>query len=154
MATCPTIFDALVIGAGPAGLSAGLALGRVLRTAAIFDTNVFRNVNANHMHTVPTWDHASPVTYRQQSITELRDKYAGTVQFTNTGVVSVQRQVDGSFSVVDQEGTTWTGKKIILATGVKDVLPSVRGYANAWGRTMLVLNTAFCSSVSSQLISC
>ncbi|KAF1974454.1 FAD-dependent pyridine nucleotide-disulfide oxidoreductase-like protein [Bimuria novae-zelandiae CBS 107.79] len=142
MATCPSVFDALVIGAGPAGLSAALALGRVMRTAAIFDTGIFRNAPANHMHTVPTWDHQSPLAYRQKCITELRQRYNGTIHFANTGVSSVKTGTDSNYIVIDESGKTWTGKKVILATGVKDILPDVKGYAKAWGR--YIFHCLFC----------
>lgn len=142
MATCPAVFDALIVGAGPAGLAAALALGRVMRTAAIFDTGVFRNAKAEHMHTVPTWDHHNPAVYRQKSIAELRDRYSGTIHFTDTGVTSISRLENKHFRATDQQGKSWTGRKVVLATGVKDVLPDIPGYSEAWGQN--IFHCLFC----------
>lgn len=46
------LFDALIIGGGPAGLSTALALGRVCRSALVFDSRTYRNSGVQAMHTV------------------------------------------------------------------------------------------------------
>lgn len=113
------------------------ALGRVLRTAIVFDTGVFRNASSQHMHTVPTWDHQSPAAYREQAAREIRERYPGIISFANSGAVSVKKVDNGTkVGLVDDRGRTWAGKKIILATGVTDKVPDTQGYAQAWGKTM------------------
>ncbi len=44
------VYDAAVIGGGPAGLSAALALSRVLRSAVIFDSGLYRNAASDRIH--------------------------------------------------------------------------------------------------------
>ncbi|KAK8091407.1 thioredoxin reductase GliT-like protein [Apiospora kogelbergensis] len=56
--------DVLILGAGPAGLSAAAGLARLLHTAVVFSTARFRNERARHMHAVPGWDHGDPAAFR------------------------------------------------------------------------------------------
>lgn len=59
-APASAVVDTLLIGGGPAGLSAALALARQLHSAVVFDSGVYRNALSKHMHTVATWDHKDP----------------------------------------------------------------------------------------------
>lgn len=58
------IVDALIIGGGPAGLSAALSLSRVRLTAVVFDSGVYCNALTDHMHNMFTWDHQDHRAYR------------------------------------------------------------------------------------------
>ena len=48
------LFDALIVGAGPAGRAAALALGPLYLTAIVLNSGHFRNANVTAMHTVPS----------------------------------------------------------------------------------------------------
>ena len=124
--------DVLIVGAGPAGLSAALVLSRARYKTAIFDSGVYRNARASHMHMFPTWDHKDPAEYRAAARAELSARYSEVVQFINDAVTKVTHKVDGTFHAIDSSGKAWSGKKLILATGVKDILPKVPGYDSCW----------------------
>lgn len=128
------IADVLVIGAGPAGLSALLAPGRVLRRAVVFDSDEYRNASSSHAHTIPLHDHENPAKIRHEMEEELKRKYK-RITFANTAVKTV-RDVDGIFEVVSGTGQVWKGRKVILASASYDVLPTIPGYVESWGKGM------------------
>ncbi|KAF7681465.1 hypothetical protein GT037_000441 [Alternaria burnsii] len=130
-----SVLDVLIIGSGPAGLGAALALGRVFRSAAVFDSKYFRNSASSHAHTVPTRDHEDPAQIRQLMRQEVMGRYK-TITFTDSSAVSVE-ELDGCFQVVDNGGRKWNGRKVVLATGVIDVLPEIDGFRQAWGKQIL-----------------
>ncbi|THC94080.1 hypothetical protein EYZ11_006450 [Aspergillus tanneri] len=125
-----TPVDVLIIGAGPAGLSAALSLAGRLHTAIVFDNCTYRNANALHMHLLPTWDRRSPTRFRSQAKTEIVTNYS-TVRIVEVEVKKAEKINDSLFQLTDGK-TIWQGKKLILATGLEDVFPHVRGYAYVW----------------------
>ncbi|MCJ1471419.1 hypothetical protein MMC13_000058 [Lambiella insularis] len=127
----PQSLDALIIGGGPAGLTAALTLARQRHTAVVFDSGQYRNAAANHIHTVLTWDHKNPNDFRAAARENLASGYQ-TVIFCDVAVKKLQKKEDGQFGVIDEEGNQWAGKKIILATGVSDIYPSIEGYDDCW----------------------
>ncbi|RAO73350.1 uncharacterized protein BHQ10_009362 [Talaromyces amestolkiae] len=130
------IFDALIIGAGPAGLSVATGLARQLHTTAIFNTSVFRNGVTKHMHNVVGWDHRDPADFRTRAREDLLARYSSTVQFHDFGIESVCKRDDGGFEARDERGGVWWGKKLVLAMGVRDVFPDIEGYADCWGEVI------------------
>lgn len=134
-------FDALIVGAGPAGLAAALALGRLCRTAVVFDSGQFRNANVTAMHTVPSRDGTDPVEFRKIARSQIADKYI-TISFryvtvTKAGRVKLDDGYQG-YQLVDCESQRYTARKLILATGTEDVLPDVPGYSDNWPSHMCV----------------
>ncbi|KAJ0365830.1 hypothetical protein COL154_004107 [Colletotrichum chrysophilum] len=127
------IHDVLIIGGGPGGLAVATGLARQLYTAVVFDSGVYRNARTSHMHNVPTWDHRNPADFRSKARSDLLARYE-TITFEETNVESLRRNSEGRFEAKDARGATWTGKKIVLASGMRDVYPEIQGYDDVWGR--------------------
>jgi len=127
--------DALVIGGGPAGLSAALAFARQLHTVILFDSNLYRNAKAARMHVVSTWDNHPPAEYRDAAREELTTRY-DTVWVIDTEVKRVVKLDQGRFTAHDADGKQWTGRKLLLATGSKDVFLDIPGFSECWGTSM------------------
>ncbi|KAK6711500.1 hypothetical protein SNK05_005922 [Fusarium graminearum] len=120
--------DVLIIGAGPAGLSAALSLGRVHRSAAIFYSDGDNIPACPDMHAD---DGRCTTSVQTDMIAELETKFK-TVLFTNTAAKSV-RESGMIFEVVDKAGRYWKGRKVILAMGSRESLPEIPGYQELWG---------------------
>lgn len=135
-----------VIGGGPAGLQAGLTLGRMHREAIVFDSSDYRNAPVEHMHNMVGFDGAAPADFRDQVRAQV-EEYE-TVSFERTAVVKVA-QVGGSslvstpnslaaspaprFELTLDNGDLILANAVILATGLKDEIPDVPGLAEVWG---------------------
>ncbi|HXH78330.1 NAD(P)/FAD-dependent oxidoreductase [Nocardioides sp.] len=130
------MYDALVIGGGPAGLQATLTLGRMHRSTLMLDSGTYRNAPVEAMHNIVTNDGRHPAEFRSIVRAELA-AYA-TVEIRDLGAESVERLPDGTFSVALADGMTETSRAVVLATGLRDVMPDVPGFAEQWGRTVHV----------------
>ncbi|EGU77683.1 hypothetical protein FOXB_11802 [Fusarium oxysporum f. sp. conglutinans Fo5176] len=133
------LVDALIIGAGPAGLSAALALARQLHTAVVFNSSLFRNARSEHMHTIPTWDHKDPAAFRGATRKEILERY-NTISFKDCEVAKVEKTSAGDFAATAVDGTTFTGRRVLLASGVTDLPLDIQGYDECWGRSMCVFS--------------
>ncbi|KAI0841362.1 thioredoxin reductase glit [Hypoxylon sp. FL0890] len=138
MAATP-IVDVLILGGGPAGLATAGALARQLHTAIVFSHSVYRNARAKHMHNVAGWDHADPASFRAKARSDILSRYSDTIQFRDVEVAHVKKldhdeKGRSRFEAQDVEGKKYIGRKLVLAMGVKDVMPETpAGYADLWG---------------------
>jgi thioredoxin reductase len=123
-------YNVIVIGGGAAGLSAALVLGRARRRVAVIDSGEPRNAPASHMHGYLSRDGLPPAELLQLGREEA-ESYG--VEFVSNRVVSVER----GFSLVLSDGATMNARRLILATGVTDVLPDIPGATERWGRDFL-----------------
>ena len=127
------VYDTLILGGGPAGLSVALGLGRVHRTCAIFSNSKFRNDGIYHSHSVLSRDHVPPEDIR--SIGRQQIERYGNTDFVETTITRLQKTYkDGSnaFTAEDEQGRVWRGRTIALAMGSEDIFPDIRGYAENW----------------------
>ena len=126
------VYDALIIGAGAAGLSTALGLGRVHRSALVFSTPSHRNNGAAHIHNVLTRDHTVPAEFYAAARKDL-ERYNNTA-FVETAITSITKAATkgDNFVASNARGETWYGRTVVLATGVKDVFPDLPGYAENW----------------------
>ena len=131
----PAIYDVLIIGAGPAGLSTALGLARQTYSALVFDSKQYRNAAADRMHNVLSWDHKPPAEFRAAARENILSRYR-SIHFKEATIVSAAKRNDGLFEVTDAEQNTYQGKKLALATGVTDVFPDIRGFGELWGKMM------------------
>jgi thioredoxin reductase len=117
-------FDCLVVGAGPAGLSAALTLGRARRRVLVLDSGKPRNHAARAMHGVLGHDGLAPAELRSRGVEEV-GRYGIEVRPAEVGEASV---VDGGIEV---DGVT--ARTLILATGLLDATPDIEGFDAIYG---------------------
>src|SRR4051812_45473640 len=117
-------FDSLVVGAGPAGLSAALLLGRARRSALVLDSGKPRNHAAHAMHGVLGHDGLDPAALRAKGVEEV-GRYGIEVRPAEIGSASV---IDGG---VEVDGIT--ARTLILATGMLDATPDIEGFDAIYG---------------------
>ncbi|MET0821159.1 MAG: NAD(P)/FAD-dependent oxidoreductase [Aeromicrobium sp.] len=124
------MYDAIVIGGGPAGLQAALTLGRMHRSVLLLDSGEYRNGTVEHAHNYATHDGIAPAEFRRLARADLA-KY-DTVEVREASAERVER--DGDELTVHLAGSTERAAAVVLATGVRDALPDVPGLAEAWGK--------------------
>ena len=127
------MYDVIIVGAGPAGLSAALMLGRCRRSVILFDTGHPRNAASQAMHGFLTRDGTPPLEFLRMARAELR-QYE-TVTIRDAKVVAAECR-DSGFEVTIESGERMRGRKLLLATGVVDNLPPIDGFRDLYGRSI------------------
>ena len=134
MSAAAGVIDVIIVGAGPAGLSAALILGRCRRSVIVFDTGVPRNAPSRALHGYLTRDGIPPRELLRIGRAELAQY--NTVAIRDAEVVSAECQRDARFGVTLASGERITSRKLLLATGVVDNLPEIDGFRECYGRSV------------------
>ncbi len=127
-------YDVIVIGGSYAGLSAGMSLGRALRQVLIIDSGHPCNQQTPHSHNFITQDGEMPAAINQKAKEQVL--VYPTLQFVAEKAISAHRE-EGIFRVQTESGAAFTAKKLLFATGVRDLLPDLPGFAECWGISIL-----------------
>lgn len=128
------ILDVIIVGAGPAGLSAAQMLGRCRRSVLVFDTGKPRNAASRGIHGFLTRDGIPPREFLRLAREELT-RYED-VRVLDEEVASARCDEDGRFTVSLRDGRGFRSRKLLLATGVVDNLPDVPGFRELYGRSV------------------
>jgi thioredoxin reductase len=131
----PSSYDAIVVGAGPAGLSAALVLGRCLRHVLVFDHSRFRNERSLALHCYLGHDGLAP--HRLLELGRAQLEPYDTVELRHATVTEASGS-DGQFHILASDGSGVTARKLIVATGMVDEPPAVPGLADLFGRSVHV----------------
>ncbi len=126
------LFDVIIIGGGPAGLNAAVVLGRCNRKVLLFDHGEQRNRYSHGMHNYLTRDDITPKEFLQISQKELK-KYG--VKVLRAEVKHATKN-DENFVVVDAKEKLYYSKKLILATGLTDNIPEIKGVNKFYGKSV------------------
>lgn len=129
------MYDVIIIGGGPAGLSAALVLGRCRRHVLVCDKGEPRNCRSRALHGFLTRDGMPPLEFLRIGREEL--KQYPTVTWRECEVIGA-KQGDRRFSVEIQGGDAVEGRILLLATGLVDELPDIPGLEQFWGTSIHV----------------
>ena len=123
-------FEVIIIGGSYAGLSAAMSLGRALRKVLVIDSGQPCNQQTPHSHNFLTQDGKKPKEIADIALAQI-GQY-NTVGFYQ-GLAINASKTENSFIVETQTGEVFPAKKLVLATGIKDIMPDIKGFAECWG---------------------
>jgi len=132
--------DVVVIGGGAAGLTAALVMARARHRVTLLDDQTYRNATVEEFHGFPTRDATAPASFRADAMSELQSYGVVVV----TSAVSSVRATSRRVTVELDTGTLIDAAAMLLATGVHDDLPAIKGLAARWGKS--IFNCPFCDS--------
>src|SRR6185295_4619596 len=132
-------YDVIIIGGSYAGLSAGMALGRALRKVLIIDSGDPCNKQTPHSHNFLTNDGKPPEEIARLAKQQVSNY--NTIEFLNSLVTSGAKR-DRGFDLQTQSGEVFTSRKLVVATGIKNVMPDLPGFSDCWG--ISVLHCPYC----------
>ena len=133
------LYDVIIIGGSYSGLAAAMALGRALRKVLVIDGGEPCNRQTPHSHNFLTQDGKTPgeiTVLGKQQVQQYR-----TIQFLK-GLATEALKTNTGFDVITDTGKLFYARKIIFATGIRDILPDIPGIAESWG--ISVLHCPYC----------
>ncbi|MBO6494738.1 MAG: NAD(P)/FAD-dependent oxidoreductase [Roseivirga sp.] len=126
-------YEVIIIGGSYAGLSAALTLGRSLRKTLVIDAGQPCNRFTPHSQNFLTHDGRKPSEI--SAIAKEQVQQYKTVEFLDGMALSVDKTPEG-FTVETDQGS-FSSKRLVLAAGIKDILPDIPGVAECWGKSVI-----------------
>lgn len=122
-------YDCMIIGGGPAGLSAALTLGRTRRKVALVDNGTNRNRVTQESHGFLTRDGIKPQEFKNLASKDI-ESYPSITMMDQTVIEIIKDDITGLFLVNTSEKKSYVSEKILLATGIQEEfpLPQIRQY--------------------------
>ena len=127
-------FEVIIIGGSYAGLSAAMALGRALRDVLIIDSGLPCNRYTPYAHNLLTHDGTPPAIIAEESKNQVLNYE--TIKFVNDLAISGKKS-DKGYIISTKSGNEFSARKLIFATGIKDIMPKIDGFEECWGKTIL-----------------
>jgi len=127
-------YDVLVVGGGPAGLSAALVLARARRSVLVIDDGAPRNAAADHLQGFLSRDGLPPAELLEVGRAEVTG-YGGTI--TSGTVTQLVDCGSKGFQALVDDGQRVRARKVLVTTGLRDELPDVPGLVDRWARDVL-----------------
>ena len=118
--------DSIVVGAGPAGLSAALTLGRARRRVLVLDSGEYRNHAARHMHGVLGHDGLDPAELRARA-----SRSSPATASRCAAPSSTPRPPRADADGVEVAGER--ARTLVIATGLVDDTPRIDGFDAIYG---------------------
>ncbi|MEN2414630.1 NAD(P)/FAD-dependent oxidoreductase [Flavobacterium mesophilum] len=132
-------FEVIIIGGSYSGLSAAMSLGRSLRQVLVIDSGLPCNRQTPHSHNFITQDGEKPAVISAKA--KLQVELYKTVQFYN-GLAVKALKTEKGFEISTESGDLFTCRKVLFATGIRDLLPKIKGFDDCWG--ISVLHCPYC----------
>jgi len=132
-------FEVIIIGGSYAGLSTAMTLGRSLRETLVIDAGKPCNRQTPHSHNFLTQDGNTPKEISEIAKSQV-SKYHN-IKFYDGLVVNGKRSNKG-FEITTSKGDVFIAKKLVLATGIKDIMPDIKGFSECWG--ISVVHCPYC----------
>lgn len=139
MNSMETDFEVIIIGGSYAGLSAATSLGRALRRVLVIDSGKPCNRQTPHSHNFLTRDGETPAAITQIAMEQLM--MYDTVKLIADTAVKATAKEDG-FRIQTLSGKKYLAKKLLFATGIKDIMPDIPGFTECWG--ISVIHCPYC----------
>jgi len=132
-------FDVIVVGGSYSGLAAGMALGRAMRQVLIIDGGEPCNRQTPYSHNFITQDGKAPAEIASIARQQV-EKYS-TVKII-TDLATQGTKTEAGFAIQTASGKKFGAKKLIFATGIKDIFPPIDGFKECWG--ISVVHCPYC----------
>lgn len=132
-------FDVIIVGGSYAGLATAMALGRALRNVLVIDGGNPCNKQTPHSHNFLTNDGKTP-----QEITSLAKQQVRMYDSVSLldGLATAGSKTKSGFEIQTKSGEIFSSKKLVFATGIRDIMPQIPGFAESWG--ISVLHCPYC----------
>ena len=125
-------YDVVVIGGGPAGLAAGLWLARYRRSALVVDAGDPRNAETWAVHGYPGVDEVAPYELRRR----MKEQALAAGAEFRAGMVDAVQGREDDFRVSLSDGHELRARRVLLCTGLKDILPEIPGFDELYGKSI------------------
>lgn len=132
-------YDVIIVGGSYAGLAAGMTLGRALRNVLIIDSGLPCNRQTPHSHNFLTNDGRPPAEISRLAREQVQAY--DTVEFLDDLATAGRKTAQG-FEIDTSSGRSFSARKLIFATGIKDLMPAITGFEECWG--ISVLHCPYC----------